>query len=63
MGFLPFCATGARPEAAAGRHGAVRSRSLLGKTTLLAVAPQRAQLLWREPGKCESGRVFGGAWL
>lgn len=60
-GLPPLCVTGARAEAAAGHHGAGRPRPLPGETALLAVAPQRSQLLWREPGKWGSGRVFGGA--
>lgn len=47
----PSSPTGARPEAAAGGHRAVRARALPGEAPLFAVAAQRAQLLRGQPGE------------
>lgn len=58
MDFLPPVPTGARPETVAGGHSVVRPRSLLGKASFFVVAAQRAELLWREQGKCASGRCL-----
>lgn len=47
-----FAPTGAHPENAAGPHCAGCPRAVLRKATLSALAAQRAQLLWHEPGEC-----------
>lgn len=43
--------TGTRPESVGGSHGAGCPRALLRKAAFSAVAAQRAQLLWHEPGE------------
>lgn len=57
---FPSAPTGACPEIAAGRHSFVCACSLPGKTALLVVAAQWAQLLRSKQGKRELGCVFVG---
>lgn len=44
--------TGTCPESVGGFHSAGCPRALLRKAAFSAVAAQRAQLLWHEPGEC-----------